>query len=225
MSVSEPASRDAVPSGTVAGGILVLCSLVAIVSVAHHPSVGHARSRADVLAQIIALQGPDHTVHAIVLAAAAGMLFGLVVFAQRLGLQRQTVSAGLVAYALGTATVLFAGLLDGFAIPSVAVAYAGRPDGAAGALQLITLCAILIQVCTKFWLFATSAAVGLWSFPLLRAHGMLRAIGVLGIAASVLIIAGTAMSATVNAHTLGALMLLQAIWTIAIGVLMIRGDL
>ncbi len=185
----------------------------------------HAHGNADVLAQLLALRTADQTVHGILIAAVIGLVFGFTVFALRRGLGSTAALAGLVAYALGSVPVIGAAMIDGFVVPALAARYAnGSESAVTGAMQLITLCAIAIQVCTKVWLVATSAAVVIWSMDLVRAAGVKRAIGILGFVAGVLVVVVTAITGNVSAHTLGIVVLLQTLWNVAIGVLMMRGD-
>ncbi|HEX3462880.1 MAG TPA: hypothetical protein VHS78_02335 [Candidatus Elarobacter sp.] len=186
----------------------------------------HATSRADVLARIVSLSGTDEAVHAIVIAAACGLLFGLASFAMRRGLRDAGVLAGLTAYAVGTGPAIAAGLIDGFLIPAIAARYAAAPPQAVDtALQLLAVCAAAIQITTKTWLLATSFAVLIWSFGLMRLGGLPRTAGAAGIVATAVVLAVLAFTTNVNPHSLGIVVLVQTLWYVAIGALMIRGEL
>jgi len=225
MSVSPPAARDdRRPSGAPAGIVLVTASLVAIAAIAHHPTAGRKPTPEELLAQIVRLQHGDHAVHAFALAATAALLYGLAVFAIRNDPRRSVVVGGLVAYALGSVLVAFAALTDGFVVPSIAAAYAGHgPAAVTGAVQLLNFCAIVIQVCTKFWLFATSLAVVLWSAAIVRGGAAQLALAGLGFVAGALVVVLTATSSAVTPHSLGIVVVLEALWYVGIGVEMIRG--
>lgn len=219
-------SEIALPSGKVAGAALVLASLIATVAVAHHPSVSRAHDAADVLAKILAVRAADQAVHAAAIAAVIGLLFGFVVFVLRRGLRDSTALAALVSYSIGTVAVVGAGSIDGFIIPALAARYAAASHGEiAVALQLITVCAIAVQTLTKIWLVATSVAVIVWSARIVRGTRTLRAVALLGFVSSMLVIAGTVLVANFNPHSLGLIVLVQTLWSIAIGVLMIREEL
>ena len=214
------------PRSAAAGITMILCAAVSVVAVAHHPAIEHATTAADVLAQMVRLSGVDEAVHGILIVAACGLLFGLAAFAARRGLHDDAVLAGLVAYGVGTVAVIAAALIDGFLLPAIAARYAtAPPPRPATAVQIITVCAAAVQIATKTWLLATSFAVLAWSFGLLRYRGPLRVTGAGGIVSTVLVLAVLAFSATLNPHNLGAVVVLQTLWYVAVGALMTRGEL
>ncbi len=216
----------AAPRSPVAGAALILSAVIAIAAVAHHPSLHHAASSADVLAQIVRLSAVDEAVHTVVIVAACGLLFGLAAFAARRGLRNGAVLAGLVAYAIGTVFAIGAALVDGFLIPAIAARYATAPPARIDtALQLLTVCAMTIQIATKTWLLATSFAVLTWSAELIRHGRMLRAIGAVGVVATAALLVVLAFTANLSPHSLGLVVVLQTIWYVAVGALMIRGEL
>jgi hypothetical protein len=205
---------------------LILSALAALIAVAHHPSVSHATSRTDVMAQIVRSSALDEAVHAVVIVAACGLLFGLTAFAARRGLRNETVLAGLVAYAIGTVFAIGAALIDGFLIPAIAARYGTAPPARLDtALQMLTVCAMTIQIATKTWLLATSFAVLIWSSGLIRRSRVLRAIGAVGILATAALLVVLAFTANLNPHSLGVIVVLQTFWYVAIGALMVRGEL
>jgi hypothetical protein len=216
----------AAPGSPLAGAALILSAVVAVAAVAHHPTVSRAASGADVLAQIVRLRAVDEAVHAVVIVAACGLLFGLVGFAARRGLRNAAVLAGLVTYAIGTVFAIGAALIDGFLIPAIAARYATAPPARVDtALQLLTVCATTIQIATKTWLLATSFAVLAWSAELIRHGRMLRAIGAVGVVATAALLVVLAFTANLSPHSLGLIVVLQTIWYVVIGALMIRGEL
>jgi hypothetical protein len=226
LSPNDSAAPRAVPSSPVAGATMILSAVVAVAAVAHHPSVGRAASGADVLAQIVRLSALDESVHAVVIVAACGLLFGLTAFAARRGLRNEAVLAGLIAYATGTVFAIAAALIDGFLIPAIAARYATAPPARLDtALQLLTVCAMTIQIATKTWLLATCFAVLMWSSGLIRHGRVLRAIGALGAVATAALLVVLAFTANVNPHSLGLIVVLQTVWYVAIGALMVRGEL
>ena len=224
---SNRPTANGVPSRTKAAGIvLVLSSALTVAAIAHHPTVTRAASPSDVLAQIVRFARLDQAVHAAVIVAACGLLFGLVVFALRRSVRDGGALAGLIAYAVGTGPVMAAALIDGFLIPAIATRFAsGDPQTVRTALVLVTACAAAIQIATKTWLLATSAAIVIWSLGLVRERGLVRAAGVGGIAATALALVVIAFTRSLNPHNLGVVALAQTLWYVAIGALLIRGEL
>ncbi len=165
----------------------------------------------------------DRIVHGAVIALMGTMLFGLSVFSLRRGLHRQAVVAALLAYAAGVSSMIGAALIDGFLVPAIAVHYAGAPPDAIRFVRdALTILAMAIQILTGFGVIAVSTAVVLWSADLVRTPGPLRAVGVIGIASAVTAVALLVFTGRLNPHNLGAIVLVEAIWYIAIAVLLVR---
>ncbi|HTD38427.1 MAG TPA: hypothetical protein VK669_13000 [Candidatus Limnocylindrales bacterium] len=226
MDSNRPTANGAPSRAKAAGIVLVLSSALTVAAIAHHPTITRATSRSDVLAQVVRFAPLDRAVHAAVIVAACGLLFGLVAFALRRGVRDAGVLAGLIAYAVGTGPAIAAALIDGFLIPAIAARFASAdPQTVRTALVLLTVCAAAIQIATKTWLLASSTAIALWSFGLVRQRGIVRAAGAGGIAATVLALAVVAFTGNFDPHTLGVVVLAQALWYVAIGALLIRGEL
>lgn len=225
MTSNRPTANGVPHPANAAGIVLVLSSALAVAAIAHHPTVTRATSRSDVLAQVVRFAPLDRAVHAVVIVAACGLLFGVAAFALRRGV-RDGVLAGLIAYAVGTGPAIAAALIDGFLIPAIAARFASADQQTVRtALVLVTACAAAIQIATKTWLLATSAAIALWSVGLLRERGLVRAAGAGGIAATALALGLIAFTGNFDPHSLGVVVLAQTLWYVSIGALMIRGDL
>ena len=224
MQHERPASfSDGVPNGTAAGIAIATCAIAVVFAIAHHPTVT-VREPAQAIAQMVRLAAMDRIVHGAVIVLLGALLFGFTVYSLRRGLHRQTVVAALLAYAAGSGAMFGAALIDGFLIPAVAARYAGAaPDAINLAAQLLALCALAIQILAKFGTIALSSAVVLWSADLVRTPGALRVTGIIGIASGVAVVVVLAFAGHLNPHNLGVIVLLQAIWYVAIAALLVRG--
>jgi hypothetical protein len=219
----EPApSLRARPDGTVAAVIIATCAVVAILAVAQHP-VAASHAAAQAIPEMVRLAPMDRTIHGILIAVMAALLFGFSVFSARVGFDRQTTIAGLTAYALGVGAVIGAGLIDGFIVPDIALRYVGvSPGDIKSAVPLLHLCSIAIQNLTKFGFIAMSAAIAAWSLGLVSSAGVRRATGVVGFCSAGLTIAILAYAHTLNPHFLVIIVFVQAIWYLAIAALLLR---
>ena len=216
----EPGARGAAPDGVVAGWLFLASALVTLVAVAHHPTL-HVHRAAQVPGEIARLTSLDEVVHGTLIAVTFALMYAATVFALRRGLSDQTVLGGLVAYAAGSSGITTAALIDGFAVPSVAGIYASTPDAALGALRV---CGAAIQIATAFGFAALSIAIVLWATGLLRTPTVAaRATGAIGVLAAVLpAVVYLATGATFRASTLPWLVLPEAVWYVALGLLLIR---
>jgi len=218
------ATCPAVPDGTVAGTLMLACALIAVIALMHHPAVA-TRHAADMMTQIVRLAAVDRAVHGAMIAVTVALLFAFSVFSARRGLGDQTVLGGLIGYALGSVGIIAAALIDGFVVPLIATAYAAdAPAALPGAVAALRLCGAAIQAATAFGLAATSIALALWSINLVRTSAIpVRLTGAVGLIAAVapaIVFFVTGM--TVTTHTLVAIMLPEAIWYGAVGVLLVR---
>ena len=67
-----------------------------------------------------------------------------------------------------------------------------------------------------------SAGVVLWSVDLLASPGILRTAGVIGVASGIVTVAVLAFAGHLNPHSLGAVVTIQAVWYLAVAVLLLR---
>jgi hypothetical protein len=216
----------AVPAGRAAGVAIAASGVLALVAIAHHPTIRSAHGPADVLAQVRALSAADEAVHGVLIVLVGLLFYGFAVFSQRRGLAEGTVLGGLIAYALASAGMIGAALLDGFLIPALGARYAvPSPRDAAAAVTILAAIGAAVQVLSKFAVAATALAIALWSVGLVRAGGALRAAGFIGIASAVLPLVVLIASRHLDPHSLGVIVALQALWYVTIGALLVRGDL
>jgi hypothetical protein len=221
----DPSATPPNAPATVPGGILVASALLAVIALTHHP-VAKASHGADVFRQIRALAPLDRAVHGAMIAVTALLVFALCVFAQRRGLRRPWNLFALIAYALGAVAIIGAALADGFFVPEIGLRF-GTPADAASGIALLRLCAIAIQIFTKLGLIAMAVAFASWSADLIGGKPPLRvtvtaAVGSAAVATQAAIVAfgGPAITASSIVWIVGA----QACWYVAVGTLLIRGD-
>ena len=215
---------DAAPSGFAAGVIIAVSAALTIVVLAHHPTTGH-REPAAAIADMVRLAATDRIVHGTMIAIMGALLFSFCVFSIRRNLRDQTVLAGLVAFAIGTVTLIGAAVLDGFVVPSIATAYAGAPPSALpAAVALLRFCGTTIQAASLLGIVAISLAILLWSIGLLRSAGVRRTAGIVGVlAAAVPAVVFAVGGSTLTPHLLVAITAGQAVWYFVVAALLVRG--
>jgi hypothetical protein len=211
-----------VPNGRAAGIAIAVCATLTVIAISHHPVVT-THEPAEAIAQMVQMGTADRVVHGVVIALIAALLFGFSVFSLRRGLHRQLVVAALIAYAMGVGVMIGAALIDGFLIPAIATRYAGaQPDAIKFAAQFLALCAMTIQIFAKFGVIALSSAVVLWSADLARTPGVLRITGLIGFASGLVAVGVLVFAGRLDPHNLGAIVLVQAVWYIAVATLLVR---
>ncbi len=208
------------PSGKSAGIMIAVCAGVGLISVLHHPSVA-ARAPADLLAGIAAIAPMDRLVHGVLIAVMGMLLFGFSVFALRVGLGRGLVLAGLIAYTIGVGAMIGAALIDGFLIPDIASRSIGTSSqNVATTTQLLSACALLIQILTKLGVAAVSIGIFAWSMDLVQRAGAARAAGIAGFASAAVPVA-IIFAGPLGTHGIGAIVAIESIWYASVAALLI----
>ncbi len=224
--VSRMTNDDALPSGRIAGAILIATSLFSVVLMAHHPSVA-ALGMSEAIAEIARKAPLSQVVHGGLIALMGMQAFALLDLSTRLGLHRATVRAAVIAYGAGVLSMTGAALVSGFLISSLGLKYDGASAETLEPLRAtLAACALANRTLANFAVTATSLAMVLWSSALLARRGVARAIGALGLLAGIVpaaaLLAG-ALRLDVGGMTL--VVLAQTAWNVALGVCSIRRDL
>ncbi len=227
MPESESTSpRAAAPDGRIAGIALLASVAISFVAAGHHPGAGHAHAADEFVRHVVAIAALDGLVHAVLIATAMALLFGVTVFAVRRGLHDSRVLIGLIVYALGAVAVIGAGLVDGFFVPALAAHAAGDPpERLVRAMDLFRVFGDAIQILTKFSLAATAVAMFAWSTELWTSGGAGRGAGIGGFLSALATGLLLVRTPNIGPHDLILILLLQTIWYAWIGVALIRRTL
>jgi len=206
-----------------AGALLIGASILEIGAMAHHPTA-HAHDMAALLVQLQALSAVSAWVHGVLIALMLTVFFALTEFAWQRGITRPAIRAGLIAYAAGVVAMLGAALVDGFVTPRVATLSTGvSATDLQVTAQLLKLCMLFNQGLARLGAVAMSVGITAWSLDLVRGAGGERALGVFGVAiglgsAGALILGALQL----DVHGMMLVLVLQVIWTIGVGVLLLR---
>jgi hypothetical protein len=215
---------------TVAAGAIALGSALFLLALAHHAEGAPPHGAVEAVRMLAAEDPAQKLVHALLFLCAAVMFFGYAGFALRIGLREAPALAGLIAYAIATASLMAQTLLDGIVLPAAAAHYASAPGADLAAMgPTLLVAAALLAALFQLWIVSSAGAVLLWSAELLRRPGSNRAAGALGLAAGLLPIAALAVPAAhARLHTplgVGAIAGLQALWGLAVAAQLARGRL
>lgn len=207
-----------------AGALLIAATLLEMLAMAHHPQV-HSHDLAQAITQLKGLAGVSAWVHGVLITLMWLGFFALSEFTLRHNPQRTAVRFGFMAYAAGVAALTGAAIVSGFITARVAQAGAGldatdlRITG-----QLLNLCAMCNQALARLGVVAMSAGIAAWSADLVRAGGLERVLGVLGLAIGVggagALLGGVLQ---LDVHGMLAVVVAQGIWCMGVGVLLWRG--
>jgi len=206
-------------------GLVIIASTIASTATVALDRGASGKTTQEILQSMVQIQAWHQNVHVIAMACLCGLMFGYTVLSQRLDLKRPTVLIGLIAYVFGSVLMLSATILDGFISTGIAADFVNStPDAAQAARWMIHVVEsiVLTDTARVAWVLQSAAAIA-WSLALLRDAGMRRVVGYIGLVAgglpaALVIAAGAKMDLSVVVGTL----LLQAVWNIAAGVLLVR---
>jgi len=219
-----PVESEALPSGRQAGAAIIIASLLSVVLMALHPHY-ESRTAADFIEESSRKALVNGVIHGGLIALIGVLVSGLSCFASRLGPGSAAVRAGLVAYVMGAAAMMAAALVSGLIIPEFVSEFEGRPNEELAMMRLgIALCHAANQVCSRMGVLAMAVAIALWSAELARRPGGPRVAGVLGlVTAAGLALALLTGHLRMNIHGVGAFLIGQTVWCVAVALLLIRG--
>ncbi len=205
------------------GWILIVGAILTIGFAMIHPHIT-AHQVADVLKQMAAGAVFNGWVHGILMALYLVLVSGFMSFSRSIGFDKPLVSLAMIAYGVGAFAMLGAATINGFAFGMFAERYATiRPDQFNSVAASLNVLGSLSGIWAIVGAVASSLAILLWSADLMRLRSAWRLIGlagiVIGMATSAMIIAG---SMILDVHGFRLLVLFQSIWTVAVGVQMVR---
>jgi hypothetical protein len=211
---------------TVYAGLLLTSALLSLLAAAHHPEV-----RTHDLAAALQILADQRRliagVHAILLLLMGAQLVGFYGFARLLGLDRAAVAAGLLFVGAGSAAMLAAAAINGFAVPALAWDYRALALADASAMTVaLRLCWQLNQAFAEIGAVAWGLGLLCWSAELARRPGLTRIVGLAGGLAALAIAAGVG-SGSIRLHVGGfiAVIGLLTAWSVAAALLMLTGRL
>lgn len=208
-----------------AGLIIIVSALASIVAVALDTGA-QGRDPLSILQSMVAIRESHQLVHVVAMACIGGLMFGFTVLAQRLGLRRGPVLAGLIAYGAGSMLMLVATIIDGFISTDTAALFVTKsPEAVRVGYWLIQAVAgvALTDIARVAWVCQSLAAVA-WSLALLRDTGWARKVGMAGVVIGALpgvaiVVAGANMTQTLVVGVL----LLQGVWNLGAAACLLAG--
>jgi len=208
------------------GAALIVGSVGMVVTMVFHPT-GH-----DLLAQAdqVARRNEMITVatHSLALVSLPISLFGFLGLSRRLGSDSPLVSAALIAYAFGGVAVMCAAVINGLVAPILTRQMLTADESTRQVLGTVLMNnGLLNQAFAKVFIVASSFAVIFWSVCILKGGRFAQSIGIIGCVVGLVSLAGLFSGhLRLDVHGFGLLIFGQSVWSILVGVLLIRsGDL
>jgi hypothetical protein len=208
-----------------AGLVIILSAVVSIVAVALDAGA-QGSDALSILQSMVKIRERHQNVHVVAMACLGGLMFGFTVLAQRLGLRRAPVLAGLIAYGAGSMLMLVATIIDGFISTDTAALFATKtPEGVrVGYWMIQTMAGVaLTDIARVAWVCQSVAAVA-WAYALLREGGLARVAGMIGLVSGALpAIAVIAVGQNMTENVVVGILLIQAVWHLTAATYLMRG--
>ena len=221
---NETATADSTAEARAFGWMLAGGAVLTLAFAFIHPQI-RSHDLAGVLREMAAGAAFNGAVHGTLLALYMVLVAGFYGLSRRLGLGRPAVALGMTFYVAGAVAFIGAAVINGFALATFAGRYGDiAPDQVAAVSAAFNLAGSIAATWAILGAAATSAAIAAWSLALVGKGGAERIIGglglLLGLATIVLVVTGTLL---LDVHGFLLLVASQSLWTIAVGVQMIRG--
>jgi hypothetical protein len=199
-----------------AASILSVCFMV------YHPRV-HAHGMAEFVEAVRAELLVNGVVHGSLIALLAVLAAGYSVLTTRI--DGVLARMALVSFGLGVVCGTAAASINGLIMPQFVLAAARKSSVDLESIRpILDFCHAANQVCSRIWIVAAAAAVLLWSLALLKRSGPARTVGVLGALLGLTPLAALALGyLPMDVHGVLGFIVTQTIWSVAVGVLLIRG--
>lgn len=199
------------------GILLAGVAALAVLAMAHHP-VAHGDG--DAMARIAHVAPLTGLVHGVLIGLLMLLLVLMDAFARHRVASVAWARAGFVAYAAGSAAWVLAGLINGFAVPAVAV---HAPTGAHDWVPMLHFAWELNQAASGFGCLACAAGIALWSVDLAHRRGAARALGFAGLAVALgIFVAIVGMRVPLDVGHFGAIVLAICAWQFGAGLVLAR---
>jgi hypothetical protein len=206
------------------GRMLMAGAIASTLLAAAHP-LPHGHGLAEALRSLADGATFNGWIHGLLLALYLPIGAGLLGLSRRLGLDRPVVALAMIAYGAGAIAFTGAAAINGFAAGLFAARYpTPTPDQIEPVRAALAALGSIARAWAAIGAIAGTAAILFWSIALLGIGGAGRRIGMVGLPVAVVAIVLLASGVpTMNVHGLILLVLLQSLWTVAVGVQMAKG--
>ena len=207
------------------GWIIIAGSIAALGGMAVHPTGGG--TALEMVRDLIAEGGFNAWLHGLLMAVYLVLLLGFYGFSLRLGMHRPLVQGGLIAYAAGVFAAIAAAISVGLRLSHRRLRLCQcRPGPGQFIVAAFRVAGAYNFAWGRMWMIAISAAILLWSLAMRGEKGAARAIALLGIAVGIVGAIGIPTGLIpLTVIALVGLIAAQTLWSVAVGVLLVRGKI
>lgn len=202
------------------GGAAIIAAAVAgIIVMAVHPT-SHELFAPGKFSAVAVL---GEAVHIFAILSNPVAFLGALALARYLDLPNRIAMSALAVYGFALVAVTIAATLSGLVAIPIMHKLVDQSQSSPQLELLAQYTGLLNQAFAKIYALLTSIAIALWSIPIIRTRRLPRAAGIYGLViAPVIFVAVVSGSVRLDVHGMGAVVLLQGIWFIAVGATLYR---
>jgi hypothetical protein len=198
---------------------MIAAAIAGVLTMMVHPT-SH-----DVLAsgQFATIAAFGQAIHIFAIITAPIAFLGAMALARHMDAPNRVAISALVIYGFALVAVMIAATLSGLVAIPVLQKLVEQPEPATQWQGLAQFSGLLNQGFAKIYTLLASIAIALWSVPIVRTGKLPRAAGIYGLViAPVIFVAVGSGHVRLDVHGFGAVVLLQAIWFVAVGAALYR---
>jgi hypothetical protein len=206
---------------SIAGAALIAGLLGLVLTMVFHPTGSDFAGGGEALARATHRAVGSHGLALVSIPVA---LFGFLGLSRWLGLDRASVSAAFLLYAISAAALLCAALFSGFVAPELIRKASGAAPAEPSAWHaLLAYNFLLNQTFARVGVAAFSGAMIFWSASLPRSSALARTTQILGIAIGIVTLAALAHGVVrLDVRGFGLIVLTESVWILPVAVLLLR---
>jgi hypothetical protein len=201
------------------GAAMIAAAIAGIITMMAHPTSHDLLSPGQF--RTIAVIG--EAVHIFAIISMTIAFLGAVALARYLDSPNRIAMSALAIYGFAVVAIMIAATFSGLVAIPVLQKLVEQPQSAAQWQGLATYSGLLNQAFARIYTILVSIAIALWSVAIVRSSQLPRAAGIYGLViAPVIFVAVSSGHVRLDVHGFGAVVLLQAIWSIAVGAALYR---
>jgi hypothetical protein len=201
------------------GAAMIAAAVAGIITMMVHPT-SHDLLTPGQFATVAVL---GEAVHIFAIISTPIAFLGAVVLARHLDSPNRLAMSALAIYGFAVVAIVIAATFSGLVAIPVLQKLVDQPQAAAQWQGLATYSGLLNQAFARIYAILASIAIALWSVSIVRSHKLPRGAAIYGLViAPVIFVAVASGHVHLDVHGFGAIVLLQGLWSIAIGAALYR---
>ncbi len=201
------------------GAAIIAAAIAGILVMAVHPT-SHELFASGKFSTVAIL---GEAIHIVAILSNPVAFLGALALARYLDSPNRLAVSALTIYGLALVAVTIAATLSGLVAIPIMHKLVDQPQSSPQLEMLAQYTGLLNQAFAKTYALLASIAIGVWSIPIVRTRKLPLAAGIYGLViAPVIFVAVVSGSVRLDVHGMGAVVLLQGIWFIAVGATLYR---